>query len=486
MAGLPRPGESYALLIGVERFRDQDNYLPLASCRRSAGRLYQLLTDQDGNMWRLPPERVRFIPEADDAVSADDARVALEEAADQEDVRSLLVCISTHGRRFDPDLGPPGLHLAMSTSRFDIPGTHWHFDEIARVLKLAARRMEHILLIIDACFSHSLAMGSGRAATSGASAESFGLIDPRITLLAATRDSREAWPHWPRLGPDGGRQQETGHTAFLGALIDTIEEGVPDMPEMLLDKHVFSDAKRRIMETRRIERMIPVPYMKTQGAVDIPLCMNNLFEPAEPAAGAELSRRGRLLTAEECFNATQALDDMRRQGQQEQEQFIRLTNLVAEFCESEDVPVERVAELLEKLEQNGVGGGSETVYDRFCTARSPAEIALLAHKLHGIGQRDGISLRMDERLVVESLGRRRRGGLVARAVYLSMLGTRCDCGQSAETMADLIVGSDALPGAIAVVRDDAVPDDTLPDDTLPDDTLPDDTLPDDDANGHTR
>lgn len=417
------------MLIGVEKFCD-DDYPPLPTCRGSIDKLYDLLTDQHGNMWRLSPEQVNLVTEP---ITADDAQIALEAAVEREDVHSLLVCISTHGRRYDLDLGPPGLHLAMSTSRGQTPRTHWRFDEISKVLERARRRIRHIVLIIDACYAHGLAVGPEVSGMAGASAASLKLAVPGVTVLTATKDSRIAWPEWWWEEP-GGKRRESPYTAFLGSLIDSIEAGATGLPEILSARQVFEAAERRIADAQLTEPRIPSPDIFSRGSGEIPLCVNKLKEPGEQPLG----KAGIPLTADACFAEFVAHSAMQR------------NELVQDFCRDRDVSADQVASLVQKFESNGFSEYRKNVYGSFCAARSPADIALFADRLHLI------DLDVDEPLIVKSLYGREKAARVAWAVHISMQESGCDdCARNAEAIGDLIASSDKLRNeALGVWRGD--------------------------------
>src|ERR1700677_2251738 len=155
MTNLLDPQRAFALLLGVRDYKSPAEYHPLPSCRASVERLYALLTDTgpDARMWKLPPERVCMPAEP---VTTDDARVALADAVDR-DLDALLVCISCHGARFaDTHTDASELHLALSSSLAEHPGSHWRFGEIESKLGEAAQRIKHIVLIIDACYADGL------------------------------------------------------------------------------------------------------------------------------------------------------------------------------------------------------------------------------------------------------------------------------------------------------------------------------------------
>jgi Caspase domain len=428
MTGLPEPGSAYALLIGVGDF-DDPMYKALPSSYRSIEKLAGLLTDRDGIMWQLPPSRINVLGPQ---VTADEARLALKEATEQENLQSLLVCVSCHGHRYDEWHRPPGLHLAMTSSLRDLDGTHWRYDEISQSLARAKeeRKIKHILLIVDACEADGLSVPPGQG--SGHAAEIDDLKVPGMVVLTATKYRTQAWPHWPG----------TEWTAFLGALIQSIEDGIPGPLEILTAKRVFAEAGRRIADARMKNSRIPEPYNWGTGVSDIPLCRNRAHQPAVAAEGSLSGGPGAgllLSDASECFSAIQAAHDQGRDRS--------VAGIVRDFCGNRSIEVDEVARLAGRLEASSFSDHLRHAYEAACAERSVAEIAAFAHYLH-CGD-----VPTDERFVV-SLHGRENAGRVAADVYQLMLTNGCGgCGEAAELISAHIVGDAELSaGTLAVWR----------------------------------
>jgi hypothetical protein len=428
MTRLPEPDSAYALLIGVGDF-DDPMYNHLPSSYQSIEKLASLLTDPDGVMWRLPPSRINVLGPK---VIADEARQALKDATEQENLRALLVCVSCHGHRYDEWHRPSGLHLAMTSSQHDLDGSHWRYDEISQSLARAKeeRGIKHILLIVDACEANGLSVPPGQGR--GHAAEIDDLTVPGMVVLTATRYRTQAWPHWPG----------TEWTAFLGALIQSIEEGIPGPLEILTAKRVFAEAGRRIADARINNSRIPEPYNWGTGLSDIPLCRNKAYKaplvldgslPGGP--GAELL----LSDAHECFLAIQEAHDKRRDPS--------VLKIIKDFCGNKSIEVEEVAMLANRLETSSFSGHLGDAYEAACAERSVAEIAAFAHYLHCN------DVPMNKRFVLALHGRE-DAGRIAVGVYLSMLRNGCrDCREGAELISAHIVDDAELSaGALAVWR----------------------------------
>lgn len=425
MLGLPDPRRAYALLIGVENYpRSAQPYQALPASRHSVGRLHDLLTDtgSEGVMWRLPRSRVNLLTDP----SAEDASAALLDATTRQDVDSLLVCVSCHGSRYDPGVGPPGLHLAMGTSRRDRPGSHWHYDEIRRDLQRAHAqgKIRQILLIVDACYADGLGEQEGQAGAAPPPDDELAVRG--VSVLSATKYRVQAWPKW----------RDTQHTAFLGALIETIEEGIPGPDEVLSATQVFHDASRRMLLEKRNDRNISDPDIWRQGAGEIPLCRNRKrMAPVliEDAAASSPENALILRTADDCFGA---IREARKQRKAENE----IQGIIKNFCGDPNVSEYEIASLLKLLGASELSGYAGSVYAHFCAAREPGGIARFADELHHLTMRAA-----DFGAVVTALRKRDDGGPLARDVYRLLRESRCaDCAGQAEEFAILLVTDEEL------------------------------------------
>lgn len=427
MAGLPEPDRAYALLIGVGEF-DDSTYRPLPSSHGSVAELAGLLMAQDGVMWRLSEDRIKVLGPR---VTADEARIALKEATEKENLGALLVCISCHGQHYDNWHRPPELHLAMTSSHHDIDGTHWRYDEISQVLARAKvlRKTKHILLIVDACEADGLSLPQGLG---GGHAEINHLDVPGVVVLTATKYRTQAWPHWPG----------TEWTAFLGALIQSIEEGVPGPQEILTAKRIFMEAGRRIASARVKNPKIPEPSIWASGISEIPLCRNNAYLAAVPAERDPAAEKGGappFSDADECFTAIQVA--------YREERGRSIGGIVGSFCGNKNVAVDEIARLVKKLGTSKFSVYLDDAYGAACAERSPEEIVAFAECLHSN------DVPIDERFVVALYGRE-SAGRIAADVYQLMLSGGCrDCREAAEVISAHIVGDANLSAeALAVWR----------------------------------
>jgi len=417
MAGLPDPETAYALLIGVAEYQDR-LHKPLLACHRSVVKLAELLRGTGSSaMWQLPAERIKRLgPE----VTAPEAREALKTAVEAPDLKALLVCISCHGHRYDEDgYSPPGLHLAMTDSINSLPGSYLHFDEVSNLLGQAARDRDipHILLIVDSCWSDDAKLELGQG--TGTTVEIDHLAVPGAVTLTATRRRVKAWPILP--GKDW--------TAFLGALIGTVEDGIPGAGEILTAKQVFTAAHRRLTEAQKDEPNIPEPRIYAEGVSEIPLCRNRQYRKPVKVKGGSAAPAGEVPAfrdAEDCFRAIQAAhrDKSNRS----------IPVIVRSFCGQAEISASEIAGLTRSLEESEFSPFVEFAYAAVCADRSPAEIAGFAHSLHHNGSS------IDAGRIASGLGDRARAALDIHEVYQSLQVRECpQCVEAAEAISAIIV-----------------------------------------------
>jgi Caspase domain len=426
MTRLPDPAAAYALLIGVGEFEDAAHYAPLPSAHASVGKLAALLRDRDSRhaMWQLPDDRIEVLGPA---VTADQARKALQHAVSRPGLAALLVCVSGHGHRYSDDGShPPGLHLAMTNSSCDLPGSHWHFEELRSSLARAAATVRHIVLIVDACWADGASVEPGQAGRDSAQVDRTEV--PGVVVLTATRYRVAAWPRW----------RETGWTAFLGALIESIEAGISGSLETLTTVDVFDQARSRLAAAHAGDRRVPAPSISRYDLSDVPLCRNERY--IEPAAVADPDQ-GEITDFRDvaaCFAAIEARHRHDDDG--------LIPRIVEHFCGGRDVTEDDVAQLVRMLGESKFSGYQQYGYDAACARRPASAIAALAHSLHGGGGR------VDDQLLSGAL--RRHAGPVVLGVYEAMARRGCpDCAEAAEALSARVLADAALsPAALAVWR----------------------------------
>ncbi|MGN9796237.1 caspase, EACC1-associated type [Streptomyces sp. OZ13] len=259
MSVLPDPGASRAVLIGTSRY-DHLEQLPAVSNNLNA--LADLLTGPLS--LRMPAPHVTVVENPPDpATVMEPLRQAAEEATD-----TLIVYYAGHGLVDTHD----ALTLALPHTQPDRVETCLNYDWLRQIL-LGSPAERHIVLL-DCCYS-GLALGRMSA--------SEGLADQAAVegtfLLAASAETRTA------LAPVGDT-----HTAFTGALLDTLLHGITGGPP-LLDLETVYRHLRLTLEARGH----PVPQARNRNSgARVALARNHADLPAArvtAAAGPEPDNR---------------------------------------------------------------------------------------------------------------------------------------------------------------------------------------------------
>ncbi|MGW4026700.1 caspase, EACC1-associated type, partial [Streptomyces sp. NPDC005009] len=247
MSVLPDPGASRAVLIGTSRY-DHLEQLPAVSNNLTA--LAALLSGPLS--LRLPAPHVTVVENPPDPGTVmDPLRQAAAEATD-----TLIVYYAGHGLIDSHDT----LTLALPHTQSDRIETSLNYDWLRQIL-LTSHAQRHVVLL-DCCYS-GLALGRMNA--------SQGLADQAAVegtfLLAASAETRTA------LAPVGDT-----HTAFTGALLDTLRHGIPGGPP-LLDLETIYRHLRLTLEARAH----PVPQARNRNSgARVALGRNHADLPAAP------------------------------------------------------------------------------------------------------------------------------------------------------------------------------------------------------------
>ncbi|WP_328928905.1 caspase family protein [Streptomyces sp. NBC_00190] len=227
----PDLSQSGAVLVGIDSF-EHDRLPDLPAVPNNVHRLQSILSDP--TMVGFPTERV-------DVVGADarpaEAMATLEKSAKgAEDV--LLFYYSGHGVLVGSQ---SELHL---TFRDSDPGRAWTtlpFSYVADVVKSAAAPVK--IIVLDCCFS-----GRGAKDLMGdeASEISDQLKAEGVYVLTATSGTKKA------KAPIGAE-----HTAFTGALLEVICEGIPGAGAGLSMESLYQETRQRM---RRSNWPLPEQY----------------------------------------------------------------------------------------------------------------------------------------------------------------------------------------------------------------------------------
>jgi hypothetical protein len=253
---LADPGRSRAVLIGTSRFTDPE--LPdLPAVRNNLDALAECL--RDPARWGLPDQNCQVVADPDSLVALVDP--IHEAAAAAED--TLLIYYAGHGLVHPRTLG---LLLAVVGSSPGRSYTAVPYDEVRHSVidSLAARKV----VILDCCFSGRAVGGMADPASAVANEAS---VEGTYLLASAP-------PNKQSLSPPG----ET-YTAFTGALLRILTDGVPDGPEYLHLDAIYRHVRDALRRAAR-----PEPQLRVDNAAgELALVRNTWHRPAgEPTTAA--------------------------------------------------------------------------------------------------------------------------------------------------------------------------------------------------------
>ncbi|WP_254643896.1 caspase family protein [Streptomyces sp. BV286] len=247
MSVLPDPSASRAVLIGTSRY-DHLEQLPAVSNNLTA--LADILSGPLS--LRMPASHVTVIENpCDPATVMNPLRQAAAEATD-----TLLVYYAGHGL-IDPH---DTLALAMPHTHLGRIETSLNYDWLRQIL-LDSCAQRHIVLL-DCCYS-GLALGRMSALQGLAN---HAAVEGTF-LLAASAETRTA------LAPIGDT-----HTAFTGALLDTLRHGIPGGPPLLDLESVYLHLRRTL-----VARAHPAPQARNRNSgARVALGRNHAEIPSAP------------------------------------------------------------------------------------------------------------------------------------------------------------------------------------------------------------
>ncbi|MCU7822185.1 caspase domain-containing protein [Kitasatospora sp. DSM 101779] len=214
MRELSDPLASGAVLIGVHNYAHLED---LPAVERSVTRLTRNL--RDGRIWGLPVERCTELLQPSRDQIFDALHSAVDEATD-----TLLFYFLGHGLTHDTT---GELYLALQDSSASRLDRAVRYEDLrSLVLRRGSggnARAKRRVVILDCCWS-GLALDGGMSAQKvGNSTNIAGTF-----VLTATAETRKA------ISPPGEI-----YTAFTGALIDILENGIPGEPALLTMSSVY-------------------------------------------------------------------------------------------------------------------------------------------------------------------------------------------------------------------------------------------------------
>lgn len=252
-ARLPDRARSYAVIIGASEYQDE-KYPQVDAITYTAERFASLISTK--RMWHLPAENIRQLV---GRVTVAEAAAAIEQAAARRDIDGLFIYLCTHGRRWTEEYVPDReLHFALSDSAWHRSFTHLPFRWVRWQLARKATAANTVL-VIDSCWSDDSFLRLGAEPPEPPRV-------PGVCTMTATRERRLADANW----------RDTRFTAFSGALIEVVEQGVDKQGEYLTPKTVFEALRGKLAES------YPEPDMLVNAnGDDVFLCRNRKFAPPE-------------------------------------------------------------------------------------------------------------------------------------------------------------------------------------------------------------
>jgi hypothetical protein len=347
MTGLPDPSAAHALVIGTSQYADE-RYPGMPAAMASARRMCALL--RAGRIWGMPANNVQYFPDA----TAREVAEAIEAKAAIPGLGALLVYICGHGQSWLPAASPSaGVHFALADSRPEWEFTHLSLDAVQAMLGAADGADR--LLITDA----PLAGGTPPA----------GHCEPPPGPPGTCVISANPWL------PADSTWEGTGCSAFSGALIDVLGQGVRGSERFLTPESVFRELWWRLTDAGQ-----PEPYLHS-GGTRLLLGRNPGYDPAPlqpPYASLVLAleqqRTPGPLAADPAAYA-RAVAQCRAAGRD-----AAAIELIAKFCAV--ALVTDAAALAGQLSCADLACDADHVVTAFAGCRPSAEICELVHRMH--------------------------------------------------------------------------------------------------------
>jgi hypothetical protein len=246
--GLPVPGESAAVIIGVSSYAKKSPFSDLPAVSNNVADLAKVLTDP--KIGHLTRDRCQIIHNRTSPMAV--LKEIRREAAKATD--TFTIYFAGHG-----ELGRDGsLYLMLRNGNHDdLSYTGIDFEQIREIMvNCRARRR---IVILDCCYSGS-AIGQFMS-------DDEQLISNQ-TQISGTYTLTSSGQNKPSIAPEG-----EAYTAFTGELIGLLEEGLPGKGEFLTLSEIFPVLRDRLAAAKR-----PKPLQRwTQEVGGLALTRNAAF-----------------------------------------------------------------------------------------------------------------------------------------------------------------------------------------------------------------
>ncbi|MFI6481843.1 esterase-like activity of phytase family protein [Nonomuraea sp. NPDC050663] len=272
MTRLPDPGKSYAVLIGVDAYTKME---PLPAVARNLEKLKSVLTNRD--ILGIPEKQCHVVGNPASMKDLLDPVVRASELATD----TLIVYYSGHGMLANTSLA---FCLTLPDSETGRKHTAVPYDFLREVIADNHRARRRII-VLDCCYS-------GRAVQNmcpGPTLLDLASVEGAYVMTAAGKNA-------VAISPEG---EEC--TAFTGALVQVMEQGVPGAGELLSLDEVLGSAYARLDAQRR-----PLPRWQDQGIGALPFIRNRALEGAQAPPPRPRGRDRRWIAAAVTAVATAA------------------------------------------------------------------------------------------------------------------------------------------------------------------------------------
>ncbi len=352
-AVLPDPSASRVVLIGVSEYRQME---PLPAVAANVAALNELFTAPD--IWGVAASRCTVLL---NPRTVDEVLGAVHDAA-RDTTDTLAVYFAGHGLlddRFE-------LYLGLPDSSVDTLHRAVRYDDLRRELVSTGVKCRAKVAILDCCYS-------GRAMLGGMGDNSRTADQARIEgtyLMTASAENARA------MAPVGDK-----FTAFTGALVRAIAEGLPTGPDLLGMETLYWHLRSELQSRR-----LPVPQQRARNdGRDIALARNRRGRSGVQVAARRIRELPEAPVEDVAFLRRPPHEILARVRQLSADEPDRASRLL--LAAAARRPDQEVAAMLTMVERSEV----ETLCLEAIVLRPPAEVATIVEALAELGSEPPLS-----------------------------------------------------------------------------------------------